>query len=150
MPTESFKDLALASFQWSVLKKSEVWGGFLGMLALGGAISYFARPKTPAASHLVCSLSHARFITPLAAFPISIGEESIFRGFLQSALLESLSPWGAITTSSLVFGAAHIPNALAIDSGERWRYYAFSLPLITTIGGYLGYLSYKNRRCNKG
>ena len=32
MPTDSFADLAYAPFQWSVLKKPEVWGGFLGAL----------------------------------------------------------------------------------------------------------------------
>lgn len=30
MPTESFAELALAPFQWKVIKKPEVWGGVLG------------------------------------------------------------------------------------------------------------------------
>jgi len=76
--------------------------------------------------------------------PVGLGEESFFRGFLQSALSETFNPLTGIILSSLLFGAAHIPNAQGLEKAERWRYYTFSLPLITGIGAYCGWLTNKN------
>jgi len=64
---------------------------------------------------------------------------------MQTVLTEKLPPWSAITLSSLAFGAAHIPNAMQFNPSQRWRYYAFSLPIITSFGAYMGWLTYKNR-----
>ncbi len=140
MPTDSFTDLAVAPFQWSVLKKPEVWGGFLGALGLGIGFGYLSEKVE---SHVRLSSSSSTF--PLLAFPVGIGEESFFRGFLQSRLSETFSPWGGILLSSLAFGAMHIPNASLMEPEERWRYYSFGIPLITSAGLYFGWLTYKNR-----
>jgi membrane protease YdiL (CAAX protease family) len=142
MPTDSFSDLAYAPFRFSVLKKPEVWGGFLGAFALATATAYFAFPGE---AHIELSSSPTLHLSSIAALPIGIGEESMFRGFLQSALLEFIPPWAGIALSSLSFGAAHIPNAMALPKEDRWRYYTFSLPLITGMGAYFGWLTYKNR-----
>lgn len=138
LPREDLKQLAAASFQWSVIKKPEVWGGVLGSLALASTVMYFAH------SHAASASTNAVYVYPLGAFPISVGEESLFRGFIQTALLEKMSPWGAITLSSLIFGAAHISNTLDMEKPDRKRYYTYSLPLITSLGAYMGWLAYKN------
>ena len=53
-------------------------------------------------------------LTPLAVVLLSvgagIGEEFVFRGALQSALIPLASPWGAIAIASLLFGALHAVN----------------------------------------
>lgn len=142
MPTDSLADLALAPFRWSVIKKPEVWGGLLGALAT--AVTIVTLTSDDAPQHHM-SLSTEDSIFPLAAFPVAIGEESLFRGFLQSALYDSLSPAGSIIVSSLAFGAAHIPNAFLLEKEERKSYYSTAIPMITAFGGYFGYLTYKNQ-----
>lgn len=44
MPIDSGFDLALAPFQWSVVRKPEVWGGLLGALTAVSVLSYFTYP----------------------------------------------------------------------------------------------------------
>lgn len=140
MPTENLSDLAYAPFQWSVIKKPEVWGGILGMLLAGSAMVHFGFPDE---AHIRLDLSRSAQM-PLFAFPIGIGEESFFRGYLQSTLSEVSSPLGGVLLSSLAFGSAHIPTAWDLDPEDRWRYYSFAVPFITGMGAYLGWLTYKN------
>lgn len=141
MPTDSLADLTAASFQWSVLKKPEVWGGILGAFSIGVVVSYFAYPRD---AKIETHRAAAFTPLPFVALPVGIGEECLFRGFLQSALSESFNPLTGLILSSLAFGAAHIPNAQMLDEKNRWRYYSFSLPLITGIGAYCGWLTSKN------
>jgi len=138
LPRDNLKQLAAASFKWSVIKKPEVWGGILGSLALAATVVHFAYPEA------ACAKVNTVYVYPFSAFPIGMGEESLFRGFIQTALMERMSPWGAIALSSLIFGAAHIPNANGMDKENRNRYYTYSLPLISTLGAYAGWLTYKN------
>lgn len=140
MPTEQLAALVYAPFQPSVLKKPEVWGGILGAMALASATVYFAYSGKDNIK-IAASTSSA---LPLLSLPIAIGEETFFRGFLQSTLSESCTPFGGLVLSSLAFGAAHIPNALVLERDQRWRYYSFSLPFITGLGAYLGWLTQKN------
>ncbi len=141
MPTDSLADLAYAPFNIHVMKKPEVWGGLLGSFALVVGISHMAFSKK---IHSSASHSVHRAFAPIMALPIGIGEESFFRGFLQSALSESLTPWGGIVLSSLLFGAAHIGNANMLAPQNRAGYYKFILPFITLSGVYDGWLTYKN------
>ncbi|MDE3046352.1 MAG: CPBP family intramembrane metalloprotease [Verrucomicrobiota bacterium] len=141
MPTDSFVDLTYAPFKFSVLKKPEVWGGLLGALSLGVAVSYFLFPPDAA---IPFQTSEESSIPPYVALPVGIGEETLFRGYIQSLISENVNPWTGIALSSLAFGAAHIPNANALEPQHRWRYYAFSLPLITTMGAYFGWVTHKN------
>jgi len=140
MPTDSFADLASASFKLSVLKKPEVWGGLFCELALATAITYFA--NFPKHSYVASSYRRTRF--PFDAFPVGLGEEALFRGYLQSQLIEIFNPAVGITLTSLIFGAAHIPNAFAYSSEARRSYYSFSIPFITAAGAYYGWVTYKN------
>jgi membrane protease YdiL (CAAX protease family) len=142
MPMENFKDLTYAPFQQSVLKKAEVWGGILGAVALASVTAYFAYPEKGEVKIAASSSSPA--LLPPLALPVAIGEESYFRGFLQSAISENMNPMAGLVISSLAFGAAHIPNAQALDEEDRWRYYSFSLPLITALGAYCGWMTQKN------
>lgn len=143
MPMDDFKDLTYAPFQPSVLKKTEVWGGILGALALASATVYLAYPDKGEVK-IAASSSDVPVLMPALALPVAIGEESFFRGFLQSAISESMNPMAGLAISSLAFGAAHIPNAQALDEEDRWRYYSFSLPLITALGAYCGWMTQKN------
>lgn len=140
MPVDLLADLAYAPFRLSVLKKPEVWGGILGAMAIAVTTVYFAYPEKENV-RLAASMTSVK---PLLSLPIAIGEETFFRGFVQSALSESCTPWGGLVLSSLAFGAAHIPNAQDLDADQRWRYYSFSLPLITGLGAYFGWLTQKN------
>ena len=140
MPTDSFADLAAAPFKLSVLKKPEVWGGLLGALSFAAILDNFLMPND---AHIKCSVSTTTF--PLSAFSVGIGEEALFRGYLQSYFAESMSPTAAIINSSILCGAAHIGNAARLEAKDQWRYYAFGLPFITAFGGYFGWLTHKNR-----
>ncbi len=145
MPMESLSELASSPFRWGVLKKPEVWGGCLGALAIACVVNYFAFPSDARISPM--TFLEGDKISPwfpAIALPVGIGEESLFRGVIQSRFREAFGPWTSITMTSLLFGAAHIPNAFLLPEEEQWRYYAFSLPLITTFSLYLGWLTEKN------
>lgn len=141
MPTDSLASLSFAPFKPSVIKKPEVWGGVLGALALASVVGRIAFPKE---ARIKTPASSRGSLHPALALPVGVGEEAFFRGYLQPALSEPLTPWGGIALSSLAFAAVHIPNAQALEPEHRWRYYASILPLIAAIGTYCGYLTYKN------
>lgn len=141
MPQDSFEDLVTAPFRFSVMKKKEVWGGILGFLTAGAVISHYAFPD--ASIHIPLSATDPRTIPPLMALPVGIGEEALFRGFIQSCLMEYSSPVPAIIGSSLIFGYAHVPNADALPEKQRQAYYTAAVPLITAFGGYMGWLTHK-------
>ena len=141
MPQDSLEDLIKAPFQWSVVSKKEVWGGILGFLTAGAVVSYYAFPET--AIHFPLATQDNPSMPPIMAFPVGIGEESFFRGFLQSTLMEYTSPIPAIFGSSLCFGLVHIPNAEHLPENQRKVYYTAAVPLITVFGGYMGWLTHK-------
>lgn len=143
MPTEDFVDLAFASFNPKVLKKPEVWGGYLGSLALVIGLSYLTSSKEPASS---ATFSHGpkHHYYPPYAFQVGISEEALFRGYLQSQISEITNPTAGIVVSSLLFGAAHIPNAYDMSHEGRRQYYTVYLPFLTGIGAYFGWMAYKN------
>ncbi len=141
MPTDSFKELSFAPFNFKVLKKPEVWGGLLGAFVAAGGIVYL---QDKLESKPQCAVTSSD-IKPLTAFPVGFSEEVFFRGYLQSALSEIASPVGGIIISSLAFGAAHIPNAKDFSREDRKNYYKYSLPFITGFGAYFGWMTYKNQ-----
>ncbi len=150
MPTDSFADLTKAPFRWSVLKKPEVWGGFLGALGLAvGATYCYDRFVGEVAIRPQFSSKYSPF-SPAVALPVGIGEEAFFHGYLQTQISENISPSAGILFSGLLFGAAHIPNALALPEESRWGYYTFSLPLITAFGTYTAWLTNKNHSIQEG
>ncbi|HSX13315.1 MAG TPA: CPBP family intramembrane glutamic endopeptidase [Chlamydiales bacterium] len=144
MPTEQLRDLTYAPFQLSILKKPEVWGSIIGAVLIAKAIGYLAYPKKGEIKIAASTSPLSPAIMPVLSLPIAVGEESFFRGFLQSAISENLNPMAGLAISSLAFGAAHIPNAQALEKEHQWRYYSFSLPLITALGAYCGWMTQQN------
>lgn len=142
MPTDSLWDLSTAPVRWKVMKKPEVWGGLLGALALAVGAGYCHHKFVGEAR--VPPFASSLSPSPVVALPIGIGEEAFFHGYLQTQFSELYSPRTGIAASGLIFGAAHIPNAKFLPKEERWGYYAFSLPLITALGFYNGWLMDKN------
>lgn len=134
MPSDSLMGLTRAPFDPSVLRKPQVWGGILGALAIAKGVMWLSGPLAPAQASINPTNS-------LLSLPVSLGEETFFRGFLQSELSEHLTPWGGIAASSALFAAAHIPNSFAIDPSMRWKYYTLNLPLLAGLGAYFGYLT---------
>ncbi len=144
MPTDSFQQLLYAPFDWSIIKKPEVWGGVLGCLGVAVTVVTLSHSKDEPITSVAHICSEFPAINPFMAFAIGIGEESFFRGYLQSALSESLTPIGGMITSNLLFTAAHIGNASTFSKEDRKRYYVVSLPVIGSIGAYCSWLTYKN------
>lgn len=100
---------------------------------------------SPEDAHIKPASTKGENYYPPVAFPIGIGEEALFRGYLQSQLSETFNPVAGIIFSSIAFGAAHIPNAQGMEPDEQRRYYTYGIPLITAFGAYFGWLTYKNR-----
>ncbi len=140
MPTDNLSDLAFAPFRWNVLKKPQVWGGLLGCLAAGSALTYFAYPEKEKMQTHSASTS----IPSIIALPVGLGEEAFFRGYLQSALSEALNPTAGTILSSVIFAAAHQANAYGLSSDHRWRYYAFSMPFLAAVGAYCGWMTHES------
>ncbi|MDA7979377.1 MAG: CPBP family intramembrane metalloprotease [Pirellulales bacterium] len=70
-----------------------------------------------------CSIFQLALISLLAG----LGEEALFRGFIQNSLAQEGNAWGAIVVASILFGLAHMITP------------AYAL-LATLIGVYLGWL----------
>ena len=93
-------------------------------------------------------------LSPAAAYPIAgvyyggifeqvaLGEESIFRGFVQSAIARHAGETWGVVGGAYIFGAFHIANIIEIDKarGSRRATSAFAVPAITIDGHVLGLL----------
>ncbi len=152
MPNDSFEQLATASFQWRVLAKPEVWGGFIGAITAGTLIDRFISKGESS-----CKIDTSRALYPLCAFSVGVGEEAFFRGYLQSFCAERMDPASAIAVSSAIFGAAHIVNILRVDetgtivySSDSREYLTYWIPFITAFGAYFGWLAHKSRSLKEG
>jgi membrane protease YdiL (CAAX protease family) len=149
MPTESLADLSAAPFQMSVLKKPEVWGGFLGAFAVAIGLSHLTAPKKTEEAR-IHGASKRSSLLPVVALPVGIGEEAFFRGYLQPVFSEMTNPTGGLILSSLAFGAMHIPNAWDMEKQDRRAYYKFGIPFITAFGAYFGWVAQKNQSLKEG
>jgi membrane protease YdiL (CAAX protease family) len=143
MPMDSLLDLTYASFNPAILKKTEVWGGLLAFLGLGLGATYICRWAN-------AHIDHSFFFKPVKhipffAFPVGIGEEALYRGYLQSQIAEISNPLVGMTLSTLAFGAAHLPKASLMARRRKIQFYSISIPIITSFGAYASWLTYKNR-----
>lgn len=150
-PQDTLGELAWAPFNWRVMKKPAVWGGLALTLAAGvgvsllidddldadpgGDVNLFGRPTSPVLGYAAGGAALAGTFAHVA-----VGEEILFRGVVQSRLARSYGETTGWVAGSLLFGAAHAPNALVLDGADRTRYLAVGLPFITVIGSYLGKL----------
>jgi membrane protease YdiL (CAAX protease family) len=150
-PTDTISELALAPFNWRVMKRPKVWAGLAAALAIGvGAtlalegslpestsdkVNLFGREVSPGVGYPAGAAAFAGLFTHVAP-----AEELLFRGVIQSEFSRRHGETLGWIEGSLVFGAIHAPNALAFEGEERRDYLVYGLPVITAIGSYLGYL----------
>jgi membrane protease YdiL (CAAX protease family) len=150
VPLDTPAELALAPFNASVIGEPDVWIGTLVSTAIGIAVSA-AIGEPLDTDHLGedANLFGQQF-DPALGYPlggavgaglfshVAVGEESIFRGLLQSGMAREADPTTGWIGSSIVFGAAHAPNALALPQNRREAYLLIGVPTITLLGTYLG------------
>lgn len=70
---------------------------------------------------------------------VGFGEEALFRGVVQPALVDALGPPGGIVVSSVIFGAAHIRSL------ERPGEELLNAAVISSLGGIMGYVAHRDR-----
>jgi membrane protease YdiL (CAAX protease family) len=150
---ETLPELASAPFRPSVLARPWVWGGV--PLALGAALGLeYLLDRGSLSGHgsifdvrSVNVLGHTFRSRPLgftageayyaALFdPVGVGEEALFRGYLQTELEEQLGTYGGLAAASGIFGAFHVANFLG--PGQDFKQAAFALPVIASVGAAAG------------
>ncbi len=160
VPTDDLTDLLLAPFDPDVIFQPEVGLGLVGMIALGMLASYLVDGRLASdrtlvgaervnfmgrAMHPAAGISLGELYYMGMFLPVGIGEEALFRGVLQSGLSEHMGQWGGLASSSLIFGAAHAPNAYMMsDKGQQMRYMSIGVPFLTLLGGYMGWVYMHN------
>ncbi len=154
VPQDTPAELALAPFNFAVLRHTDVWLGTLVATLFGVSVSLLAGPGTETEGLGRDPNVFGRTVDPRLGYPaagavgvglfghVAVGEESLFRGMLQSEMTRRTDPTTGWLAGSLVFGFAHAPNALALPSEDRTRYVLYGVPFITSVGSFLG-LSYK-------
>ena len=68
--------------------------------------------------------------------PVGVGEEALFRGYVQTELAEQLGIYGGLATSSAIFGAIHTFNF--VDPGHDLGDALYAVPVISAIGALFG------------
>ncbi len=155
-PRDSLSDLALAPFNFEVMRRPEVWAGTLlaavvglGVSVLasggydrslaGGDPNVFGYTVRPAVGYPVAIAAGAGLFSQVA-----IAEEALFRGSLQSGLARRYGETRGWAQASLMFGGVHTFNIFFMPSDQRKNYLLYALPWITTVGGYLGWIYKRN------
>jgi membrane protease YdiL (CAAX protease family) len=65
-------------------------------------------------------------VATLALLPVVFGEELVWRGVVQTALVRRLGPWGGVTLAALAYALAHAPLrspvlvVVALSCGMAW------------------------------
>jgi membrane protease YdiL (CAAX protease family) len=155
VPQDDFFELIAAPFDLDVLASLDVLGGIAVAVALELGLSYatgddaFKSTRFGADPNLFGRALDRRIGYPIAGAigvgtftQVAIAEESFFRGVLQSGLARNHGETEGWIFGSLLFGAAHLPNALFVNASERVTYLALGVPFITALGSYLG-LAYR-------
>jgi len=149
-PRDSLADLIAAPFNWEVMKRPRVWAGVLGTLALGIGVS-LAITGTGSGGSDRPNVFGRRFSGgvgyPLAGAVgtalfshVAIGEETLFRGVLQSQFARRRGEWAGWGTATVLFGLVHAPNAFALEPEDRTEFLLYGLPVITAVGAYFGWV----------
>lgn len=150
-PTDTLADLVAAPFNMEVMKQPKVWGGLIAALAIGVGASLALTDSEPVSDRSRVNLFGEQ-VAPAVGYPAGLmafgglfshvapAEELFFRGFVQSELARNYGEMAGWAGGSLIFGAAHAPNALALPAEQRRDYLVYGLPVITTLGSYMGYL----------
>ena len=150
-PRDSLADLLAAPFNIEVIKDPKVFLGLVGALAVGigatlliddidtsnagGDPNVFGRQFSAAPGYgLGLGIGAGLFAQ------VGVAEEALFRGVVQSGLARGLGENAGLVYGSLIFGAAHAPNALGLEGEQRTNYLLYALPTITALGTYMSYL----------
>lgn len=101
------RNLALGVFIYTV--------GSLFPLVVTGALSPFLNADFRVVS--LQSFSSMPFLDalPYATFCIGLGEEGLFRGYMQTKFSEVIGPWKAIFAQAMLFGLAHVVPGDPVD-----------------------------------
>jgi membrane protease YdiL (CAAX protease family) len=149
---ESLGELASAPFRLDVIKSPWVWAGVPLALAAGLGVSALANDFSSDRKSIfdvrrVNVLGHdfhrgTGYAAGLGYYaslfaPVGVGEESLFRGVIQTEFEERWGPTVGLFAASAVFGAAHILN-FGNDPGAA----AVAVPVIAILGSSLG-LAYR-------
>jgi membrane protease YdiL (CAAX protease family) len=95
--------------------------------ALYPVLAPFAPIIVTGTAHLYATFrAPSATIATLALVPIILGEEVVWRGVVQGALVQRLGTWGGITATTLAYALAHAPLgspilvAVAVACGLAW------------------------------
>lgn len=153
-PRDTTTDLVAAPLNLEVMKRPAVWAGLALTLAVGLAASIaiadeedFDPDRAGQDPDLFGETVDASVGYPLgfaagAGFfaHVAIAEEALFRGYIQSTMARVRGETAGWIGASLLFGAAHIPNAFLLPEEDRAAYLLYGLPIITAAGFYMGWL----------
>ena len=155
VPQESLTELARAPFSTEVLSRPMVWGGIVGTLAAGLAVSRLLDGPVDTSRLGRRPVLFGHTLNSAAGYPlagaigvglfehVAIAEESAFRGLLQSGWARSQGETRGWIYGSLAFGLIHSTNIVFLDPSQRLKYLAVGVPFITVLGSYLG-LAYRH------
>jgi membrane protease YdiL (CAAX protease family) len=150
VPQDTLAELVFAPFNPRVLSQLDVWLGLAVQLGAGVALS-LAVSKDVGTSNAGgdANIFGHRF-DPAVGYPlagglgaalfthVAVGEETVFRGMIQSEMARRNGETEGWIAASMVFGVLHAPNALALDPDEQSDYLVYGVPFLMATGGYLG------------
>jgi membrane protease YdiL (CAAX protease family) len=151
-PRDTLGDLVLAPVNPAVLRRPSVWAGILATLAVGIGASLLITGEIDTSEVGEDPNVLGRDFSPAVGYPlgfgiqaglfshVAIGEEALFRGVLQSGMARRFGETGGWVSASLLFGVAHLPNVLAVEREHRLAYALVGIPVITALGGYIGWV----------
>ena len=155
VPQESITELVRAPFSGEVLSRPMVWGGIVGTLAAGLAVSRLLDGPVDTSRLGRRPVLFGQTVNSAVGYPlagaigvglfehVAIAEESAFRGLLQSGWARSRGETAGWIYGSLAFGLIHSTNIVFLDPSQRLKYLAVGVPFITVLGSYLG-LAYRH------
>jgi membrane protease YdiL (CAAX protease family) len=149
---EPLAELAAAPFTPSVLKSPWVWAGVPAALALGLGISYLASPSSFTSNPSIFDSKDVNvfghhfgraagfgagelYLGSLFA-GVGVGEESLFRGLIQTEMEERFGTYGGLAVASAIFGAVHFFNFA--QPGTDPKEALIAVPTIAVLGSSLG------------
>ncbi|HUS68915.1 MAG TPA: CPBP family glutamic-type intramembrane protease, partial [Kofleriaceae bacterium] len=149
---ESLPQLASAPFRPSVLARPWVWGVVPLAFGAGMGITYLVDRDSFEDVPSIFDVDRVRFLggefSPGTGYAlgsayyasvfttVAVGEEALFRGFLQTELTEAYGPWTGWAVASVIFGAVHILNFY--QPGADPKDALVAVPFITAVGSTLG------------
>jgi membrane protease YdiL (CAAX protease family) len=146
---ERLPELVTAPFNPRVLKSPWVWAGVPLALLAGIGVSAIASSGDLSDNPSIFDVKQINFLGHnyhrSAGFalgegyfaslfgPVGVGEESLFRGLIQTEMEERFGTGWGIVTASAIFGTVHLVNF-----GQDPKQALIAVPTIAVIGGTLG------------